>query len=147
MSSVTPSPLAPASLTLINDFVGTFSYCGFVRSNTLPDGSRRTAGLVGLVSPALIRVFLGAVVGHAAGLGFVGEGVGDGGTEDETEDGVTTGDFDSVTAGLLCDGVGELSVDAGGWIGGVGSGEIGAGSGAGGAGALQVSFLIIRSTV
>ena len=46
VSSDTPSPLAPADLTLTKDEDGTFSYWGLERSKIL-DPSIRVAGLVG----------------------------------------------------------------------------------------------------
>ena len=49
MSSVFPSPLAPAALTLTKDDDGTLSYWGLERSKTLRP-SRRVLGLAGAVN-------------------------------------------------------------------------------------------------
>ena len=66
MSSVFPSPLAPAALTLTKDEDGTLSYWGLERSKTLRP-SIRVLGLVGAVNDPETAV----LVADAAALAHV----------------------------------------------------------------------------
>ena len=66
VSSDTPSPLAPADLTLTKDEDGTLSYWGLERSKIL-EPSTRVAGLAGAVNDPWIAV----LVADAAALAHV----------------------------------------------------------------------------